>query len=152
MTRVHYSTVDVDGDKRIITAVFRGTLTGDFLPVQVIYKGKTSRCHPHYQFPPEWDITHSPKHWSNEATMLQYVENIIVPYVRATRSAFTDETPALVIMDNFKGQITSAVTNLLEENNIHVCLLPPNTTDLLQLMDLSVNKSAKDFLKRCFEE
>ena len=30
------------GDKRQITAVFCGSLLGDFLPVQVIYKGKTS--------------------------------------------------------------------------------------------------------------
>ena len=29
-------------DKRLITAVFCGTLMGDFLPVQIIYKGKTS--------------------------------------------------------------------------------------------------------------
>ena len=84
--------------------------------------------------------------------MLQYVEKIIIPYVRATRSAFADDTPALVIMDNFKGQITSSVTDLLESNDIHVCLLPPNTTDSLQPMDFSANKPAKDFLKRCFEE
>ena len=34
------------GDKRQITAVFCGTILGDFLPVQLIYKGKTPRCHP----------------------------------------------------------------------------------------------------------
>ena len=146
--------VEVAGinDKRLITAVFCGSLTGDFLPVQVIYQGKTNRCHPHHEFPPDWDITHSPKHWSNEETMVQYVENIILPYVAAARAAFDEDTPALVIMDNFKGQITSTITELLEENHIHVVLLPPNTTDSLQPMDLSVNKPAKDFLKRCFEE
>ena len=58
----------------------------------------------------------------------------------------------LVIVDNFKGQITPAVTELLESNLIHVCLLPPNTTDQLQPMDLSVNKPAQDFLKCCFED
>ena len=63
-----------------------------------------------------------------------------------------DDTPALVIMDNFKGQVTDSFMNLLESHNIHVCLLPPNTTDRLQPMDISVNKPAKDFLKRQFDQ
>ena len=49
-------------DKRQITAVLCGSLSGDFLPVQLIYKGKTSRCHPHFAFPAGWHITHSPNH------------------------------------------------------------------------------------------
>ena len=36
-----------------------------------------------------------------------------------------------------------AVRKLLEDNNIHVCLLPHNTTNKMQLMDLAVNKPAK---------
>jgi hypothetical protein len=49
------------GDKRQITAVFCGIIFGDFLPVQLIYKGKTPRCHSRYKFPADWSITHSPK-------------------------------------------------------------------------------------------
>ena len=52
------------GDKRQITALLCGTLTGDFLPVQMIYKGKTGRCYPKFSFAEGWNITHSPKHWS----------------------------------------------------------------------------------------
>lgn len=139
-------------DKRLITAVFCGSLVGDFLPIQVIYQGKTARSHPRFQFPRDWNITHSPKHWSNEETMIEYINEIIIPYVECTRGSFEDDTPAMVIMDNFKGQITTSVTELLETNNIHVCLLPPNTTDLLQPMDVSVNKPAKDFLKSRFQD
>lgn len=40
----------------------------------------------------------------------------------------------------------------MKQHNIHVCLLPPNTTDLLQPMDVSVNKPAKVFLKGEFWE
>ena len=90
-------------DKRQITAVFCGTLAGDFLPVQLVYKGKTSRCHPQFEFPPGWHITHSPKHWSTEQTMLQYVEHIVVPYVEQARLRLGDDKPVLVVMDNFKG-------------------------------------------------
>ena len=69
--RVHLTGID---DKRQITAVFCGTLLGDFLPLQVIYKGKTPRCHPSFIFPKDWHISHSPKHWSTEETVVQYVE------------------------------------------------------------------------------
>ena len=57
--------------------------------------------------------------------MIQYIQNVIIPYVNNVQIDNTEA--ALIIMDNFKGQTTPSVTNLLEENNIHVCLLPPNT-------------------------
>ena len=51
--------------------------------------------------------------------MVQYVENIVIPYVAGIQAAIEEDKPALVIMDNFKGQITSAVTELIEEKDIH---------------------------------
>ena len=75
--------------------------------------------------------------------MLQYITKIIVLYVETMRESLGDpEQAALVIMDNFKGQMTPAINELLEANSIQVCLLPPNTTDLLQPMDIAVNKLA----------
>ena len=84
--------------------------------------------------------------------MLQYLEHIIVPCVEKVCKTVGVDEVALMIIDNFKGQITSSVNTILELNNIHVCLLPPNTTDLLQPVDISVNKPAKEFLKRKFEQ
>ena len=52
---------------------------------------------------------------------------------------------ALCIFDNFKGQLTNDVLQLLERNHIDIVFVPPNCTDHLQPLDLSVNKSAKDF-------
>ena len=34
-------------DKRQITAVLAASMTGEYLPPQLIYTGKTKRCHPH---------------------------------------------------------------------------------------------------------
>lgn len=84
--------------------------------------------------------------------MLQHIQCIILPYVQKVRDDMGDNKAALVIMDNFKGQITTSVSSLLEDNNILVTLLPPNTTDLLQPMDISVNKPAKEYLRREFEK
>ena len=93
---------------------------------QLIYQGKTARCHPRFEFPPECDITHSLKHWSNETTKVQYIEKIIIPYINKACESTGSNTPAMIIMDNFKGQVTAAVNSLLEANSMHSCLPPPS--------------------------
>ena len=60
---------------------------------------------------------------------------------------FDDDHPALAIFDNFSGQVTPGIIGLLAEHNVHIVKLPPNCTDRLQPMDLTVNKAAKNFLK-----
>ena len=46
-------------DKRQITAVFGGTMAGDFLPPQLIYQGKTAECLPKVKFHVAWHVTYS---------------------------------------------------------------------------------------------
>ena len=139
-------------DKRQITAVFAGSMTGDFLPPQLVYKGKTEHCLPQYQFPESWDITFSANHWSNELTMKDYVEKIILPYIKHKKSLkLPDDYPALLIFDNFKAQCTSDILTLLDDNYINVTLVPANCTDRLQPLDLSVNKAAKEYLREEFQ-
>ena len=64
----------------------------------------------------------------------------------------SSDQPALAIFDVFKGQQTEDVTKLLEENNIHVVSVPANCTDRLQPMDLSVNKSVKEYMRSKFRD
>ena len=52
-------------DKR---RVFGCTFSGDFLPAQIIYTGKTKKCLPKYDFPSNWHVTYTPNHWANEDT------------------------------------------------------------------------------------
>ena len=54
--------------------------------------------------------------------------------------------------DIFKAQCTATVLSILEENNIPVALVPANCTDRLQPLDMSVNKSVKEFLHGQFHE
>ncbi len=82
--------------------------------------------------------------------MKDYLVEIII---QAQRDLLNEpDTSAVVIMDNFKGQITPDIFQILEKNNIHSCLLPPNTTDRLQPMDISVNKSVKVFMRNKFDK
>ena len=68
-------------DKRQITAVFGGIMSGDFLLPQLIYQGKTSKCLPKIEFPNNWHVTWSENHWSNQQTMEDYVLKLLLPYI-----------------------------------------------------------------------
>jgi len=72
-------------DKDQITAVFAGTLTGNFLPPQLIYKGTTKCCLPTVEFPSDRHITCSDNHWSNESTMISHLQNILFPFIDCKR-------------------------------------------------------------------
>jgi len=121
-------------NKRQITAVLAATMTGEYFPVQLIYKGKTTRCHPKVSFSGDWDVWHSPNHWSNEDTMERYIQKIFIPSVNNKREMLKlqKKYPALAIIDCFKGQTTPKILSLLCENNIIPVIVPANCTDELQ--------------------
>ena len=121
-TSIHYVpagswTMEKEGTKRVeivaadnkrqITVVFAATLSGDFLPPQLIYKGTTHRCLPTMVFPDSWDITHTENHWSTE---------------KKARSEMKprEDQRALLIFNQFKGQVTEKMFQLLEENHVNI--------------------------------
>ena len=46
----------------------KNTFNGQFLPMQLLYTGKTDRCHLKQSFPNAFDVFHTPSHWTNEDT------------------------------------------------------------------------------------
>ena len=76
------------------------------------------------------------------------MKNIILPYISATQKdlGVGEEHTAVVIFDTFKSHTGSEMKSLLLENNIISVIIPSNCTDVLQLLDLSVNKPLKDHL------
>ena len=64
---------------------------------------------------------------------------------RGNNSNFQLTYPALVLLDSFTGQGTQEIYDLLEANNINSVMVPANCTDRLQLLDVSINKTVKDF-------
>ena len=91
-------------DKRQITATFTVTLSGEMLPLQLLYTENTNRCYFSYNFSSSFDIFHTPNHWTTEDTTFHFVEKAILPY--ATQVREMNKTPyqhALIILDVFEG-------------------------------------------------
>ena len=140
-------------DKRQITLVMAATMTGCFLHPQILYEGKTTRCHPSVKFPEGWDVSHMANHWSNETSMIQYLQKLVIPFLKSKRKklGLPASQPALAIFDVFKGQQTDYFKEVLQTNNIRFVVVPANCTDKLQPMDLAINKPLKDAMKRKFQ-
>ena len=139
-------------DKRQITGVFTITLDGQFLPPQLIYQDTTSAC---LKFPNYWHVTCSPIIRQTNLLpritskrLLIFTCKISVQNLRK----LADDYHALCIFDNFKGQLTDDVLQLLKQSFIDAFFVPQNCTDQLQPLDLSVNKSAKEFLRGKFQQ
>ena len=137
-----------------MTAVLAITAAGDYLPPQLLYQGRTPKCHPQVSFPAGWDVWHSHNHWSNAITMKRHIDNIIVPFVTQKRQELKlrFNHPAIAIFDNFRGQTTADILSHLKSHNIVPLQLPANCTDKLQPLDISVNKPMKDYLKNRFQQ
>ena len=85
---------------------------------------------------------------------MRYIEKVVVPFFAQKRKALKlEEThPALVLYDSFRGQTTEKIGTLLEKNNILSVMIPPNCTDKLQPMDISINKPVKNGMRARFQK
>ena len=89
-------------DKKSITATFSITMENKFLPMQLIYKGKTSQSLLKIHFPNGFSLSANLKHYSNETESLKFLKDIILSYVKTERERLGLETqPALLIYDVF---------------------------------------------------
>ena len=130
-------------NKKEITALICVSTTGTVLPAQLLYEGKTDRCHPNFNFPAEWDVWHSSNHWSNGQTVLRYLDEVFLPHVEAQRQeiGFPPTQKALLLLDVFRAHRMPSVLSKLEQANIDCLFIVPNCTDQLQPLDVAVNKA-----------
>ena len=143
----------VDG-KRQITATFSISMTGSFLPIQLIYEGKTRRCLPNYDLPKGFNVTYSPNHWSNTGKSVELFQKVIFPYLKNVKLSkkYPKEQMSLIIMDTFKGQDNDIVLNLCKKHFCQVVIVPHNLTKKFQPLDITVNKPAKSFISNKYNE
>ena len=128
------SVVSIAGgaDKKALSAIFTVTLSGEFLPMHLVYLGKTSQSLPKHIFPTGFSLTKNPSYWSDEETMMLYINDVLEPYMTAKREELNQPTtPAIPIYDAFRAHTTNGIQQRLQELNVLV-IFPKNRTDHLQ--------------------
>ena len=139
-------------DKRCIAGTFGITFTNKFLPVQLVYGGKTEQSLPRFKFPERFSTSVNPTRYSNATESIKLIEEIIVPYLKDERNKLGLEIShkGLLIMDVFTCQMTTDVLDVITKSNISVVNVPANMTKFYQPLDLTVNGHAKRFFKSKF--
>ena len=94
------------GKGKQITGTFAISVTGQFRLMQLIYAGKTKRCHPQgIEFASGFDVTHSLDHWSNKELAIYHIREIILPHEDEFKQqlGLPKDQKSHLIYDVFKG-------------------------------------------------
>lgn len=152
--------VDGHDDKRQFTIVVSSTLNGELLPLQVILEGKSELSLPRpsklgHAWTEKlkdsgWHLTFSDNHWSNQQTMVQFIEQIVVKYWEKVRLKPTENV--LIILDGWSVHTSKEFRAFMEKYpQFHLAYLPPNTTAISQPADISLQRPLKLSFRKSFD-
>ncbi len=76
--------------------------------------------------------------------MIEYMENVLLPY---RSSLGKDDKPMLLIMDRFSAHTNKDVLEYAKAHGIDIALVPTGCTDMLQVLDVGVNRPFKHYAR-----
>ena len=137
-------------DKRQITACIASSLDGNFLPLQLIFQGKTPRSLPTAtaaSIAAEVHLTQTENHWSSQQSMQDYVKKVIVPYAnqQIETHRLNSDAKIILVLDVWAVHKSVEFRQFLRTHfpRIHLIFVPPNCTSKLQVADVALQRPFK---------
>ena len=148
------STLELKGTKRVeikstgrekqrITVVLGVDFLGNLkMKPLIILKGKTERCLTKILLDDSYILTYQKNSWCSENQFIKFL------------SCLPNDKKILLLYDNFRGHKTENVLNFLKNKLplVKYMLLPPNTTSILQPLDVGINKPFKCYINEQYCE
>ena len=120
--------------RQYITVHCAGSANGGRLPPFILYKGKNMYQRWMQGGPAAVVYGISESGWMDSDNFLSWFKKMFLPAV----SHLTKEAPVLLFFDGHYSHISMELIKLARSNNIEILCLPPNTTHLLQPLDVGV--------------
>lgn len=130
----HVYDTSKNSDKENITTLFTVNALGEYAPPLTVYKYKRISSEIVQNAPPGWGIGKTDKGWMTGEAFYEYVANIFIPYLKNRETVF----PVILFLDGHKSHLTMHLSQLCRQNNIIVVALVPNTTHMMQPLDVAV--------------
>lgn len=146
-------------DKRQITACIASSLSGELLPLQLIFTGKTERSLPKRTAASIASLCHltfSDNHWSSQKTMKEYISEIIMPYAETCirKHRLQADAHIILVLDVWAVHKSDEFRLFLRTHHprIHLVFVPANCTSKLQVADVALQRPFKHAITRHFNE
>ena len=139
-----------DNSKRC-TVALTVSASGEMITPMVIYKGTrygriaTRELQDH---PQEMKYAMQPKAWFDEATMLDWVDHVLKPYVATAPVGIIP----ILFLDSFKVHLLGSVADAIQRLGVELKIIPPGCTGLVQPIDVGINKPFKANMRKIYTE
>ncbi|CAH2101998.1 unnamed protein product [Euphydryas editha] len=136
----------VDGGKEALTVLFMYRADGIRAPPMLMYSYKKTVPKKIIENTPKgWGIGISDNGWMTSETFYEYITNVFYPWLVKESTQF----PVLVYMDNHSSHLNLPLVNFCREKQIELIMLPPNSTHIIQPLDISFFHPFKEIWRKC---
>lgn len=138
----------MNSSKSSVSLMFACSAAGDQLPPYVVYKAERMMDTWVKGGPMNARYNRTNSGWFDSHCFSDFLKNIAVPYFRK----LNNDAPKILIGDNLASHMSATTECVCAEENIRFIFLPPNSTHLLQPLDVAVYGPMKKAWRKVLTE
>ncbi|XP_055713105.1 uncharacterized protein LOC129807685 [Phlebotomus papatasi] len=137
----HHAYIESEhSDKETQTTLFAVNAAGDFAPPLTVFKyermpQQAATCAP----TPDWGLGKTESGWMTSECFYEYIANVFLPWVKKQ----CIQLPVIVFLDGHKSHLSLPLSKFCAEAGIILVSIYPNSTHILQPLDVAVFKPMK---------
>jgi len=137
-----------NSDKENVTTLFGTNALGKWAPPLTIFKYERIPATLVKSAPSGWGIGKSETGWMTSETFFEYMANIFLPFINESNIF----RPVIVFLDGHKSHLSLHLSKLCRENGLILVALYPNSTHILQPLDVAVFGPLKSRWKKIVKQ
>lgn len=142
-----YSFINND-EKECLTVLVTANAAGSMVPPMVLFSYARLPQSIVYSMPLNWGIGRSDKGWQTSETFFEFVSNVFYPWLLKENILL----PVVLFVDGHTSHLTLHLSEFCQSNGIILVALFPNSTHLIQPMDVSVFRPLKSYWKKAIHK
>lgn len=126
-------------EKECLTTLVTCSAAGELAPPMIVYSYKRIPKQIVDKVPNNWGIGRSDNGWMTGETFFEYIANIFHPWLISNKV----KLPVILFLDGHTSHLTMAVSEFCSKNGIILISFFPNSTHILQPLDVAVFRPLK---------